>query len=100
MNEATADASKNSLSSKEVFVQDGWTKQTDESQIESFAFEFDTLQEATFLSKMKRAATPTPSGVGIATLSIFEIGICPSEAPNVVVWSGGSHRMRSLCECA
>jgi hypothetical protein len=53
MNEATVDASKNSSSSKEVFVQDGWTKQTDESQIQSYALEFDTLQEATSALRKK-----------------------------------------------
>lgn len=53
MFEATADASKSGLSSTEVFVQDRWTKQTDKHAMQSFALQFDTLQEATSVLRKK-----------------------------------------------
>ena len=53
MFQATVDASRESISSKEVCVQGRWTHLTEENQLTSLASEFDTLQEATSALRKK-----------------------------------------------
>jgi pre-mRNA-splicing factor CDC5/CEF1 len=61
--EETALASRTSDSSQEVFVEDGWTKNTEKTQLEALALEFDTIQEATSALRKKNEKTESKLAV-------------------------------------